>query len=147
MLSHYSAVPEALQAYLNVNSGREIPYQYMRMGLMTVAAALLSRRAYVNFGDSALYPNMFTILVGEPATRKNSVITYLKGLAAYAGYDLFSSTHTNRSTLLKELRCPTDARRKQSLNAVISAATQDLSRKLTSGTNLKDWMGLKRTMM
>lgn len=145
MLNHYSAVPEALQAYLNVNSGREIPYQYMRMGLMTVVAALLSRRAYVNFGDSALYPNMYTILVGEPATRKNSVITYLKGLAAYAGYDLFSSTHTNRSTLLKELRCPMDARRKQSLNAVVSAATQDLSRKLTTGINLKDWMfdGLK----
>lgn len=141
MLEHYEYTPLLHRVYLDENSEREIPYTYMRMGMYSAAAALLGRRAYIKFGDSPLYPNMYVILVGEPSTRKNTVISRLKDLMAIAGYRTFSSSHSNRATLLRELKVGTDSKRNSALEFQLADAYNKVSAKFTSRPeSIKDWL-------
>lgn len=141
MLEHYEYTPLLHRVYLDENSEREIPYTYMRMGMYSAAAAALGRRAYLKFGDSPLYPNMYVILVGEPSTRKNTVISRIRDLMAIAGYRTFSSSHSNRATLLRELKVGTDSKRNSALDIQLADAYNKVSSKFTDKPDsVKDWL-------
>lgn len=63
-----------LDLYLKSVENTESPRIFHVWSLITGVAACLGRRVYLPFGMEEMYPNMYTVLVGPPATRKNFAI-------------------------------------------------------------------------
>lgn len=69
-----------LAAYLRYNAGNESPAIYHLWSAITGISAALGRKAYIRDGNGKIFPNLYTLLVGPPATRKSSAIGELRDL-------------------------------------------------------------------
>jgi len=54
---------------------------YLIGSILPIAAAALARRVYFPWGDTQLYPNVFSMLVGKPGDRKTSAISRARSIA------------------------------------------------------------------
>jgi hypothetical protein len=57
---------------------------YIIGSIMTVAAAMLARRVWLQWGAKKIYPNLFVMLSGKPGDRKSFTIDLYRGLAKSA---------------------------------------------------------------
>lgn len=94
---------DMLDNYLKANSGNECPAQYHRWAFLSSVAACLGRRVSVKFGHKQLYPTMYVVLVGLPASRKSTAIDIAETLLRASGYDTFAFTKTSREKFLMDL--------------------------------------------
>lgn len=76
---------------------------YHRWGFLTSVGAMLGRRYHLQFSDKHIYGNMYTMLLGEPGSRKSSAILRAKAILASSGYDKFAATRTTRERFLLDL--------------------------------------------
>ena len=58
--------------------------------ILTAISALIGRTRYIPFGAKNIYPNMYTMIVGDPASRKSTAIKLVKDLCEDAGYNEFA---------------------------------------------------------
>lgn len=95
---------EFLDAYLNLYDNTESPVLAHRWSILTSVASMLHRRVKfpTNIGD--IYPNMFTILIGSPGSRKTTAIDLAVGLVQDAGYKNISSGKTSPEQFLLDLK-------------------------------------------
>lgn len=82
----------------------ECPAIYHRWSCASVVAALLGRAVWVPFGSSTIYPNLYMLLMGPPASKKGTAISVAKGLIKAAGYTRFAADRTSKEAFLKEMR-------------------------------------------
>jgi hypothetical protein len=94
--------------YFDYVKDTEPPTIYHRWSLITATAAFLGRQFYLPFGTSKLYPNMYTMLIGNPGTRKSSAIKSVARTLASAGYDKFAAERTTKEKFLLDLEGETD---------------------------------------
>lgn len=94
--------------YFRYVADTEPPLIYHRWSLITATAAFLGRQFYLPFGTSKLYPNMYTMLIGNPGTRKSSAIKGVARTLASAGYDKFAAERTTKEKFLLDLEGETD---------------------------------------
>lgn len=91
------------QTYLSYIGETEAPMFYHRWSALSMVGAFLGREFYFRFGHSNIYPNMYTMLIGEPGTRKSTAIKLAKKIIASAGYKNISSEKTSKEKFLLDL--------------------------------------------
>lgn len=74
-----------------------------RWCFLSIAAATLGRKFYLPFGHWKIYPNMYTMLMGEPATRKSSAISIAEDLLRATGYESIAKGKTSHEKFLMDL--------------------------------------------
>ena len=67
-----------LQAYLEYVEETETPRIMHIWSALTGAGACLGRRCFIPFGINDIYPNLYTLLVGPPAVRKNTPLKVVR---------------------------------------------------------------------
>ena len=71
-----------LKTYLQYVEQTEAPRIMHVWAALTTASACLGRHCYLDFGIGNVYPNLYTLLVGPPAAKKNTAISLATGPAA-----------------------------------------------------------------
>lgn len=66
---------ELFRLYLKCIGATECPIPYHRWTLLGVVASLLRRRHWVQFGERRIYPNLYTIIIGSPGTRRSTALS------------------------------------------------------------------------
>lgn len=90
-------------AYLEYTSGGEVPICFHRWSAIVGIGALLERNVYLPFGHSNIYPNQYTMLIGEPGTKKSTAIKLMKKLLLKAGFDHIAAEKTSGEKYLADL--------------------------------------------
>lgn len=91
-----------LTRYLQYKSRSECPKNFHRWSMISAVATMLERRVYFQHG-SVIYPNMYVMLVGSPATRKSTAINSIHKLLDSAGYERFASNRTSKQQFMRDL--------------------------------------------
>lgn len=100
-----SKIPEQdgkclLEQYLDFLADTEPPQQFHRWAFLSCMGAQLSRNIYITHGHQRIYPNMYVMLVGAPATRKSTSIKIAKKLIEDAGYTNFAFSKSSKQKFL-----------------------------------------------
>lgn len=74
----------ALQKYLAYVENTETPRIMHIWAFMTCAGACMGRKVWLPFGFENIYPNLFTLLVGPPGSRKSTAIKITQKLVRRA---------------------------------------------------------------
>lgn len=89
--------------YMEYVTDTEPPYIYHRWSAICSIGALLGRSCYIQHGHFRVYPNLYTMLIGDPATRKSTAIKISKKIITGAGYDTFAADKTSKEKFLLDL--------------------------------------------
>lgn len=73
----YKPKNEFLQTYLEYVEDTESPRIFHLWVAITGISAVLGRRSYLPFGIGPVFPNLYTLLVGPPGTRKSTAINIM----------------------------------------------------------------------
>ncbi len=100
-----TAIPEVdfIQKYLEYTSETECPTFFHRWTAITTLSAWLGRQIHFNHGHFTLYPNLYTMLIGSPGTKKSSAIKIGTKLVKQAGYKTFAAKKTRQEKFLLDL--------------------------------------------
>lgn len=82
----------------------EAPKIFYRWSAVTAIGAILGRQVFLQHGESRLRPNHYTMLVGNPGTRKSSAIKTIKKLVGESGFNRFSAEKTSKEQFLYDLQ-------------------------------------------
>lgn len=99
---------ELFDLYFRYVEDTEAPIIYHRWSLLTGVGAFLGRQFYLSTGLGRTFPNMYTMLVGNPGTRKSSAIKTSRRMLSTAGYSTFSADRTTKEKFLLDLEGITD---------------------------------------
>lgn len=92
-----------ISLYLQYTAKTECPVFFHRWCAVTSLAAYLGRQTYFKHGHFTLYPNLYTMLIGVPGTRKSSAIKISAKLLKLAGYTTFAAKKTRQEKFLLDL--------------------------------------------
>lgn len=81
----------------------EVPAIYSRWCCIVGIGALLGRQYYLPFGHEKINPNLYTMLIGSPGTRKGTGIKLIAKFLRLAGYTNFASERTSKEKFLLTL--------------------------------------------
>jgi hypothetical protein len=89
--------------YLSYVGETEAPIFYHRWSAISMVGAYLGRQYSFSLGHFELYTNLYTMLIGEPGTRKSTAIKIAKKIIAQAGYDKISGDKTSKEKFMMDL--------------------------------------------
>lgn len=92
-----------ISLYMRYTSKTECPTFFHRWVAITSLSAYLGRSIYFNHGHFTLYPNLYTMLIGSPGTKKSSAIKIGAKLLKQAGYSTFAAKKTRQEKFLLDL--------------------------------------------
>lgn len=95
---------DLIEAYIEYNEQTEPPAIYHRWSITVGIAALLGRKVYIPFGHTRIYPNLYTMLIGDVGTRKTTAINIAVDLLTKAGYNSFAARKTSKEKFLMDLQ-------------------------------------------
>ena len=72
--------------YIDFVGKSEAPTILHRWSFISMLGAVIGRRFIFKHGHSIIRPNLYTVLIAEPATRKSTAIKIAKRLAVDAGF-------------------------------------------------------------
>ncbi len=105
--SHLGEGPETsldfFSLYLEYTAKTECPTFFHRWTAVTSLAAYLGRSTYFRHGHFTLHPNLYTMLIGSPGTKKSSAIKIGAKLLKQAGYNTFAARKTRQEKFLLDL--------------------------------------------
>lgn len=101
--SNFADIKSFCSDYFTLVGKTEAPYIYHRWCMISSIAALLGRQAYLPFGHSAIYPNMYVMLMGSPGARKNTAINIAQKLLMRIGYDNFAADKVSKERFLIDM--------------------------------------------
>lgn len=121
---------EFLDTYLEYVEDTESPRIFHIWCAIGGVAACLGRRAYLEFGESAMLPNQFILLVGPPGTRKSTTINILGSLLRASTNIRFAPSDTagQRQGLIKAIHGGESEEIDEIRRELGSAETVDLER-------------------
>lgn len=91
-------------AYFTFSANTELPIIANRWAAITGISALLGRNYWLPFGVSDVYPNIYTMLIGDPGARKSTAIRKIRRLVAATGYSTFAAEKTRQEKFLVDLQ-------------------------------------------
>jgi len=101
------ALPKPLESfydlYFEYVGITEVPIFYNRWCPIAVIGALLERQCWFVHGHWLIYPNMYIMLIGDPAARKTTAIQLAQKALAWTGYDRFSADKSSKERFLFDL--------------------------------------------
>ena len=92
-----------ISSYLEYTSHNEAPAMYHRWSIITALSAYLERDYYIKQGHQTIYPNLYTILIGGPGTKKNTAINIAKKLLRKASYSTFAAAKTTKEKMFMDM--------------------------------------------
>lgn len=92
-----------LSLYLSYTEDTEVPRFFSRWAALSLVAAYLGRQVHLKLGHFDIHPNLYTMLIGSPGTRKSTAIKTAKNLLTNVGYDYFSAERTSKEKFLLDL--------------------------------------------
>lgn len=96
--------PNWLDTYMDYTEHTEPPDSYHQWCSLSILAACLRRQVWINMGFFNVYPNMYTVLVGPPATRKNTAINIAVNLALKLDGIHIGADSTSREKLIRDIK-------------------------------------------
>lgn len=81
----------------------EPPIHYHRWCWLGTIGAALGRKVYIPHGHFRIFPNLYIMLLGEPATRKSTSIKLAKKLFSTTTFENFSADKTTKEKFLLDL--------------------------------------------
>lgn len=93
-----------LSDYLQYTSNTEAPATFHRWAAITGVGAVLRKTVWMEFGSTKLYPNLYTMLVGDPGSRKSTAIKQMKQLLLASGYTTIAADKTTKEKFLIDLQ-------------------------------------------
>ena len=106
MIESHTKQPEScdfIATYLEYTAKTECPTFFHRWTAVTSLAAYLGRSIYFRHGHFTLYPNLYTMLIGSPGTKKSSAIKIGAKLLKQAGYNTFAAKKTRQEKFLLDM--------------------------------------------
>jgi len=97
------ADPTLFPFYFQYVNKTEPPLIFHRWCMLTSIGAMLGRQYWLPFGTGRIFPNMYTMLLGNPGTRKTTAVTRARKLITGAGYDSFAHERTSKEKFLLDL--------------------------------------------
>lgn len=94
--------------YMKYTADTECPALYHRWAAISCVSTFLGRDCYFPFGNFKLYPNMYVMLIGIPATRKSTAIKLARMLMNKAGYQHFAAEKTSKEKMLQDMAGQSD---------------------------------------
>lgn len=88
--------------YLKFTSNDEPRESFRKFVAISTVAACLQRKCYTNW-EKIIYPNLYIVLVGPPASRKNTAIEPAEEMLREIGIEV-SAQATTREALIRRLR-------------------------------------------
>jgi hypothetical protein len=95
--------PNFIDDYLAYTNLTECPTFFHRWTAITCLAAHLGRQVHFQHGHFTIHPNIYTMLIGSPGTKKSSAIKIGAKLMAQAGYTNFAAKKTRQEKFLLDL--------------------------------------------
>lgn len=92
-----------LAQYLHYVGDTEAPVFYHRWSAISMIGAYLGRQYSFSLGHFELYTNMYTMLIGDPGTRKSTAIKIAKKIITSAGYDKISADKSSKEKFMLDL--------------------------------------------
>lgn len=92
-----------ISLYLTYTAQTECPTFFHRWCAVTSLSAFLGRQIWFAHGHFTLYPNLYTMLIGSPGTKKSSAIKIGAKLLKQAGYNTFAAKKTRQEKFLLDL--------------------------------------------
>lgn len=99
----HSSIPKGLASWLNIVEKFEAPYIYTYWAAISATTAVMGRKVAISYMAQDLFANMYTLLVGEPACKKSTVINQASEFMRRAGYKRFAPDNTSKRELVREL--------------------------------------------
>lgn len=92
-----------IDLYLEYKKHTEPQYICHRWSAIGILAATLGRKVWFPFGDARIFPNLYIMIIGEPAARKSTAIKTASGLLSETGYSTFAADKTRQEKFLMDL--------------------------------------------
>lgn len=99
---------DLLSSYLSYTNESEPPKNFHRWCFLASAGALLGRKFWIPFGHERLFPNIYVMLIGEPATRKSTAVKTARKTMSKTGYETFAADKSGKEKFLIDLEGLTD---------------------------------------
>lgn len=93
-----------LDLYLEYTKETESPYIYHRWCAIAGLGAILGRNFHLQHGGNRIYPNIYTMLVGQPGARKTTAIRSIRKLCIASGYENIAADKTTKEKFLMDLQ-------------------------------------------
>lgn len=94
---------DLMSDYFQYTDKSEPPKIFHRWSLLTSVSACLGRKYWIPFGHERIFPAIYVMLMGEPATRKSTSIKVLRKLLKKAGYDNIAADKSGKEKFLIDL--------------------------------------------
>ena len=93
-----------IDKYVSYISGTtEAPMIYHRWCILSSIGALAGRKMWLQHGHFRIFPNLYVMLIGQPAARKSTSIKIAKKLVGASGYKLFAADKSSKEKFLMDL--------------------------------------------
>lgn len=115
-----------ISLYLQYTSKTECPTFFHRWTAVTSLSAYLGRQIFFSHGHFTLYPNLYTMLIGSPGTKKSSAIKIGAKLLKQAGYNTFAAKKTRQEKFLLDLAEQSERKAVSGSNGDIAAGGGDI---------------------
>ena len=92
-----------LKEYLEYTRDTESPRIYHRWCAIASIGAVLGRSLYIQHGHQRVYPNLYCMLIGDPAARKSTAIKLSRRLLLSSGYTTFAADKSSKEKFLIDL--------------------------------------------
>ena len=98
-----NALHDYIKRYVDYVGLCESPTQFTVWSAISIVGAVLGRNVSVKFGHKTIYPNMYILLVGPPASMKSYALDIGKDLLSAAGYSMFAPNKAAKETIWAKL--------------------------------------------
>lgn len=94
----------AIDLYMDWLEDTESPLTFHRWSFISAIGTILNRQLVFGEGTSLqTYANQYLVLVGPPASRKNSALRFSKNLLQQVGFDKFSSDRSSKEKFIMDM--------------------------------------------
>lgn len=92
-----------ISSYLAYTDNSEPPKIFHRWAAITGIGAYLGRQTYFEHGHFTIYPNIYSMLIGSPGTRKSTAIKMMRKILMEAGYNTIAADKSTKEKFLLDL--------------------------------------------
>lgn len=93
-----------LDKYINLREDTETPLHLYRWAFLSCVGAAMSRNVWLMHGDKCIYPNMYVLFVGSPASKKSTAIKGTRKLLEGGGFTNFSFGNTSMQQFFLDMQ-------------------------------------------
>ena len=106
-MADISTQPSFFDLYLEYTHDTEVPIFFSRWAALAGIGAYLGRGLSFSHGHFNLQPNLYCMLIGQPATRKSTAVKLIKNLLIKAGYNTVAADKTTKEKFLLDFNLKT----------------------------------------